>query len=43
MVLAPEDAQLLAERAAAAGLIPSALARALVLSALRGTEPPVPA
>ena len=39
--LTPEDAQLLEEKARAAGLIPSALARALVLSGLRGTEPPL--
>ena len=41
VMLTPEDAELLEQKARAAGLIPSALARALVLAGLRGTEPPL--
>jgi hypothetical protein len=40
-MLTPEDAELLESKARAAGLIPSALARALVLAGLRGTETPL--
>jgi hypothetical protein len=41
VMLTPEDAELLESKARAAGLIPSALARALVLAGLRGTETPL--